>query len=226
MNKRNIVLLSIGFLGLFLFILMYILVLNASEPLTIDYAVRDFCYSIRGEKYNFCYWFFRIITEFGYLYFVVALGIIAIFLFRLDNRFFIYVFILVLATALQIAIKDNVSRTRPIETMRWVSESSTSFPSGHSMTSGVISSYFIFLIWESKHKKRDKGICISIISVIYLLVIISRLILGVHYFSDVIAGVSLGIFMGIIGIFIYLIFDKLEILNTPLIFKDKDNWVL
>lgn len=225
MNKRNITLLSIGIVSLFIFILMYILICNTNTN-TIDYSIRDFCYNIRGNKYNFCYWFFRIITEFGFTYFVIFLGIISIFLFRLDNRFFIFLFTILLATALQIAIKDNVSRERPIEAMRWVYESSTSFPSGHSTTSGVISSFFIFMIYESKLKKKNKGIIITIISVIYLLVVISRLILGVHYFTDVIAGLSLGIFMGIIGIFIHLLFNKLEILNNPLIFSNKENWIL
>ena len=89
MNKKNMSLLIVGLIFLIIFILMYILIWNSSEPLAIDYAVRDFCYNIRGEKYGLCYWLFRIITEFGYLYFAVILGILAIFLFRLDNRFFI-----------------------------------------------------------------------------------------------------------------------------------------
>ena len=36
-----------------------------NSPPAIDIFFRDLSYNIRGEKYGFGFWFFRIITEFG-----------------------------------------------------------------------------------------------------------------------------------------------------------------
>ncbi len=47
----------------------------------------------------------------------------------------------------------------------------------------------------------------------------SRLILAVHYFTDVMAGVSLGVFYAFLGMFVTNIFIKKEILKTPLLIK-------
>ena len=49
---------------------------HKDEPLGIDASIRDFFYNIRGEKYGFIYWFFRIITEFGNLFLIILKKII------------------------------------------------------------------------------------------------------------------------------------------------------
>ena len=39
--------------------------------LPVDSAIANWAYSVRGDIGGACYWFFRIITEFGYVYFVI-----------------------------------------------------------------------------------------------------------------------------------------------------------
>ena len=51
------------------------------------------------------------------------------------------------------------------------------------------------------------------------------MILGVHYLSDVIAGTMLGSSVGLLSIGIHILFNKYEMLNKPLIFKKKNNWL-
>ncbi len=225
MNKKRIVYIGILVTCIVIYFIFLGLILNASEPLVIDYGMRDFCYTIRGEKNGFIYWFFRIVTEFGYIYFTVGLLVLSIFLFRLDNRFFSILFGVILATSLQMAFKDIVNRERPLEEFRWMYEKSTSFPSGHSTNISIMSVFFIYIFYEAKYSKKVKIIGISSISIIWVLVLLSRMILGVHYLSDVIAGTMLGSSVGLLSIGIHILFNKYEMLNKPLIFKKKNNWL-
>ena len=64
-----------------------------------------------------------------------------------------------------------------------------------------------------------KIIFIALSIIIIPLIMFSRLILAVHYFTDVMAGVSLGVFYAFLGMFVTNIFIKKEILKTPLLIK-------
>ncbi|HQY50983.1 MAG TPA: phosphatase PAP2 family protein [Ignavibacteria bacterium] len=73
----------------------------------------------------------------------------------------------------------------------WVNESENSFPSGHSQSSFFIAVIFAFAI--SCLVKKNK-IYLSVIPLLWaLLVSVSRVIIGVHYNIDVIAGAGMGI---------------------------------
>lgn len=226
MSKKKIIYLVSLCLTLIIFLVLFILILNASSPLAVDYAVRDLFYNIRGNKYNFIYYFFRIITELGNTYFIIALLIFSLFLFRLDNRFFIIVFSTIFMLVLQLGLKEFVNRERPTESLRWVYESTSSFPSGHSMASGLILTYYSYMIYEAKYNKKTKKILITIISILYLLVLISRLVFGVHYFSDVVAGFSLGTLIALLSVGVHIFFNQKEILTFPLIFKKSEKWII
>ncbi|MBO1512202.1 phosphatase PAP2 family protein [Metabacillus bambusae] len=68
-----------------------------------------------------------------------------------------------------------------------------SFPSGHSMNSMAIYSFICYLLirYLSNTNKQKKTLLISTITLIFLIGL-SRIYLGVHYFTDVIAGFSAG----------------------------------
>ena len=84
-------------------------------------------------------------------------------------------------------LKFIVQRPRP-DGFRLVAESGYSFPSGHSM---FAVGFFGLLAWMVWRYEKDRGerylwsICFSLIAV---LVGLSRIYLGVHYASDVVAG--------------------------------------
>lgn len=68
-----------------------------------------------------------------------------------------------------------------------------SFPSGHSMVSMAFYGFLIYLIYNNIKNKYIKWILISSLSILIILIGISRIYLGVHYTSDVLAGFLLSI---------------------------------
>lgn len=99
---------------------------------------------------------------------------------------------LVLALALNQALKAIVQRPRP-DGFRLAEVSGFSFPSGHSM---VAMAFFGLLIWFVWHYEKDnmRRILLSIaLSIVIAMIGLSRIYLGVHYASDVIAGFCLSL---------------------------------
>lgn len=98
----------------------------------------------------------------------------------------------VIATALNILLKNIVQRPRP-DGFRLIDESGYSFPSGHSMASAAVYGFFVYLAFTYiKDKKIRNAICIAL-SILIVLIGISRIYLGVHYASDVCAGFLISI---------------------------------
>ena len=220
MNKKeNIIIGAIAALALAIFITMCVVVSLNSLP-AIDISVRDFAYNFRGEKGGFGYWFFRIITEFGYI-FIMGLIVIALAIYtRMDYRFWIFLFVVLLSRVFNTTFKEIFQRPRPLEEMRWEVETSTSFPSGHSTNAGVIFAYLFFIFFKSEHKKSIKISGMVFCALIIPLVMFSRNILGVHYFTDVVAGASCGILCAALGMVLVNLFKYKNILTKPLIFKN------
>lgn len=68
-----------------------------------------------------------------------------------------------------------------------------SFPSGHSMVSMAFYGFLIYLIYNNIKNKYIKWILICSLSILIILIGISRIYLGVHYTSDVLAGFLISI---------------------------------
>ena len=116
---------------------------------------------------------------------------------------------LAISTGLNIILKNIVQRPRPIE-FRMINESGYSFPSGHSMVSMAFYGYLIYLIYKHIKNKKIKWSLITILSIIILMIGISRIYLGVHYTSDVLAGFVISLSYLIIYTSIIKRFIKVE----------------
>ena len=91
-----------------------------------------------------------------------------------------------------VIIKNIIGRDRP-SGINIITEAGKSFPSGHSAVSMVVYGYLIYLTYNYIKNKKIKYLLISILSILILVVGLTRIYLGVHYTSDVLGGYLLGI---------------------------------
>lgn len=126
-----------------------------------------------------------------------ALAVISITLFTLlhfkNKKYGLFMAVdLVVVTIIQLVLKNIFSRGRPID-INLIEETGYSFPSGHSLTSIAFYGFIIYLIYKSKLNRKSKIIFITLFILLILVTGISRVYLGVHYFTDVLGGFTLGI---------------------------------
>lgn len=192
---------------------------NRDVPISMDASVRDFCYQIRGEKNGFGFWFFRLITEFGNLYIVAIIILLVVIWTKCDYRAIAICLGILFAVMLNVGLKEIYRRERPFADLRWMSEDSTSFPSGHSTAVGFLYPFLMYLAYHSKLRPRWKNTIYVFCSIIIPLVMLSRLILGVHYFTDVLAGVSVGIMVSCVAMVFYKICEHYDFMQEGLFEK-------
>lgn len=95
------------------------------------------------------------------------------------------------------AVKEVYQRIRPTEIDHLIEQGGHAFPSGHAMGSMIVYGGLLFLIIRFLNTRRQnnnwmKWVLGFIIGLLILMIGLSRIYLGVHYPSDVIAGFSLG----------------------------------
>jgi len=175
-------------IALLIFFLIFKAV-NENDVLGIDQSIADFVLSIRS---NLLTLFFKFITMLCDVFFI-AFIILFIMFFVKDFRFKKYLCAnILIIVATNNVIKFIVSRDRPLGE-HLVHATGFSFPSGHSMT--AMAMYGLFICFAYKYMKNDvkKHIVIISLSMLIVLIGISRIYLGVHHTSDVLAGFSISL---------------------------------
>lgn len=129
----------------------------------------------------------KFITNFGGAMCLILITVV-IFIFVKNKRIGIAVaFNLVIATTLNVILKNILQRPRPNE-FRMIDETGYSFPSGHSMISMAFYGFLIYLIYKYVKNENIKIALIIFLGFLIVSIGISRIYLGVHYTSDVLAG--------------------------------------
>lgn len=112
------------------------------------------------------------------------------------ERKFTAAFLILFATGtgalLSNTLKYAVNRDRPTVVPHLAEFSRMSFPSGHSMLSAVVFLTLAVLLAQTVDQRRSKIYLICAALLLAFLVGLSRLILGVHYPTDVLAGWTAG----------------------------------
>lgn len=134
----------------------------------------------------------RGITQLGGAIFLIVLAIILSITIKNKKTGILIWANLVISTLLNQILKYIVQRPRPTE-FRIIDESGYSFPSGHSMVSAAFYGFLIYLIYKNVKNKYWKWGLITVLSLLIILIGTSRIYLGVHYTSDVLAGFLISI---------------------------------
>lgn len=183
----------------FIFILIFSDIYNHSL-LKMDMEMYHFVVAfLRNDIITFI---MKIITNFGNAFILILYCIIALIFIKDKNYGIVITSNLVIITLINQALKFLVERPRPIG-YRLIEESGYSFPSGHSMVSMAFYGLIIYLISQSKINIKCKKIYICILSILIVLIGFSRIYLGIHYTSDVVAGFCVSIIYLILFITIY-----------------------
>lgn len=114
---------------------------------------------------------------------------------------------LILVFLLNYVLKILFSRNRPAD-INLIVETGFSFPSGHAMISLGIYGFLIYLLLSSDKNKISKIIGTASLILLIFLIGISRIYLGVHYATDVIAGFIIS--ASYLLLFIRFIYPKIK----------------
>lgn len=183
-NKGNI---SI-FLTFILFIILTCLVCF-DKVHAIDGYFQNMMLNIRTDKLNDV---MVIVTNIGSSYTLIAISFLLLFLLKnKKNSLFILVNLICSFLSSQ-AFKFIIRRDRP-STSGLVDTVGYSYPSGHTMVSICFFGFITYLLIK-KCNSNSKKVLISLLFFVTVFFIgFSRIYLGAHYFTDVIAGILLSV---------------------------------
>lgn len=129
----------------------------------------------------------KCITNFANMYWLIGTSIVLLMVLK-NKKTGLYIFInLGLSALVNFTLKQIIQRLRPIG-HRIIDESGYSLPSGHSMVSMAFYGFLIYLIYKNVKNKYLKISVITLLSLLIISIGASRIYLGVHYTSDVLAG--------------------------------------
>ena len=131
--------------------------------------------------------FYKFITFFASEIMILLVSLVLIIVFK-NKKYGAFALLNAISILiLNILLKLIFMRDRPYDLMI-ITESGYSFPSGHAMASLGFYGFIIYLLWHFNITKRMKILFSIMLSILILLIGMSRIYLGVHYASDVLAG--------------------------------------
>ena len=190
-KKRNI----LGLLMLLLFVIILFFVLNKQAALIDNYVFKTFIEKYRSDNLTIL---MLIISRSCSPEVLLSICVLA-FIFMKNKRIPTLISVnLILVFILNTLVKIIVQRPRPI--FKLITEVGYSFPSAHSIVVTAFYGYIMYIVYKHEKIKSKKILYMSLLALLMLLTGLSRMYLGVHYCSDVIAGFCLSVFYLIIYI--------------------------
>lgn len=207
-------------------LLMFFLVASGHAAVVED-PVRRFFYALRGESLT---QIVTVFTQAANKYFIIVVCLILLILPWTRLTFGVPLSAGSLATMLlNTGIKVMVERSRPEDILHLVEEHGFSFPSGHSSSSMFLYGMAIWLVWHYARRtqlppdkepsgkksifalrplplysKKTATILTVLLSIPLIFVGLTRIYLGVHFPTDVLAGWCLGAAVGFVEAVIIL----------------------
>jgi membrane protein DedA with SNARE-associated domain len=164
-----------------------------NDPLVrYDRAIADYLHSVATPPLTT---FFLIVTAFGSIETIALLGLLVAAFFAWRRRWlFLGTWLSAVggSVILNQLLKALFARPRPFFEHPLLIETSYSFPSGHAMESFVVYGMLAYFAVLALKTWRARTAVAFASTLLVLLIGLSRMYLGVHYFSDVVAGYAAG----------------------------------
>ncbi len=191
------------------FVMLAICVAAGFDPLTdLDHSVAQAAYDFSSRHDNFVSFLDAVALIFGNLWVAIVLVLVAAFAWsRRETRVAMWI---VASAAIAIGgnalIKLAFHRHRPVFDKPLHEIGGWSFPSGHSAGAGMFVTIAVLLSIAVTGRGWRRRILITVLVLLGLGVGASRVFLGVHYLSDVIAGLCFGVAVTL-GLWLLLVTD-------------------
>lgn len=167
---------------------------------SVDSAILQYLYALRSLPFTY---FFIGVSEFGSVLTVVGLSV-SLWMYLVWTKRYSYAIGLTVAIGVMgitvLLLKNLLQVPRPPVYYRAYPEDGFSFPSGHTSSSMALYGYVAYLSLRELPRKYS-SLLVTLLFILIALVSISRLYLGVHYLSDVIAGFIVGISAVTLGVY-------------------------
>lgn len=185
MKKINKIILAILIIfGIFLTILV-----KKYDVLAIDQFFIEKAVALRNESLTTIV---KVLTNLGGTFWITFLTLICLILIK-KRKYPILITVNILnVVIINQVLKIIIQRSRPI-VEHLVNESGYSYPSGHAMAAIGFYGFFIFLINNLNIDKKLKKILNILLICLIIIIGLTRIYLGVHYFTDIIAGFTFGL---------------------------------
>ncbi len=196
MSKIAIFTLIVGFIIIVLTMSLFIEL--AGDVLEDEkfYADRIFQEYIVFAEGDWLYQMMGLVTEAGsVLFLMVASVILAVYLFFAKKSKWYSLFFSINMIGISLltqVLKLIFERERP-ELIAQYGGTGFSFPSGHSTGSIAFYGFIVYLLWKTVSTKWLKWFSVLFFALLAISIAFSRVVLGVHFFTDIVAGMSLGV---------------------------------
>lgn len=204
MKKKLIILLS-------LFVILTVCVLLDITGV-IDYSIYNLLSTNRIEFLTTCA---NVVTSLVSSQAIIIITLILIFALDTNHQRIFVIINTIISAGIIIVSKNIFLRERPLIGSELLS--SYSFPSGHSLIATTYYGFLIYLLRRSKCKEEYKVIGTTFLTTLIVLICLSRLILNVHYVTDVVGGVILGFIILLVLIYFFDVTFKPKEKEKPLL---------
>lgn len=187
MNKKLLIIFGILFVSITLFVCF-------GNPSGVDNFIYNAVRSLESSLFDT---YFKFITKFGNVsgIIIVVAGILIV----LRNKDGFMLCVMTGISALSNTIIKHIIRRKRPSVLRLIKQGGYSFPSGHAMISIAVYGFLIYVVSKYIKNKVLKYFLICLLSFIIVSIGVSRIYVGVHYGTDILAGYCLSLLeLGII----------------------------
>lgn len=188
-------------IGIVIFITMVVLLLTGNVT-SLDNSIYNTIISSKSDAMTM---FMTIITMMCDTEFIIVATLLLVLLIKNKKMGGMIASNVVLCSVINTIIKHIFLRPRPVG-IKLIEQGGYSFPSGHSMMAVAFYGLLIYIIWNTKWRNVWKIFTTTLLVMLILLIGISRIYVGVHFASDVIAGLSIS--LSYLIIFIELLYKR------------------